>query len=416
MRNVLLLLAALLIAVGVPSGLDGAHIYVVNSVSRTLSKVDTSSGSVNNSFATLGLTPNAICLDADRIYVTCSGDNAVQVLNRSTGAHIRYIPVAPSANPWDVLKVDDHLYVTGLFTNKVYKISLFTNSVVGSLTVGNSPEGLASWNGKLYVANTGGYQNNYAGSSISVIDLQSFSVEASIGVWTNPQYLLAHDGWLHVSCTGNWTSIVGRVDVINLQTLEVEHNIPTGGNPGGLWIAPWGTAYVGDGNDAGTYSYDTQSFTLINGSGSPLMPGAYDAAGNPEMIALLRQNWGSSSILYIRHPDFSAWQQYTLGLLSTDLAVYQEPSANDEAVLPGPGSYLYPNPLRLGDALKVKGMDGQATRITIFDLRGRKVLEREISGKNEIIMPGGTDLVSGVYYYKLESGSGMRSGKLVVLP
>ncbi|MDD3143665.1 MAG: hypothetical protein PHG32_05660, partial [Candidatus Cloacimonetes bacterium] len=168
--------------------ISAAEIFVVNSASRTLSRIDTDSGSVNNSFAQLGLSPNLMDLDAQHIYVVCSGDNAIQVLDRSSGAHLRYLPVAASSNPYDVLKVGDFLYVTGLFTDKVYKLSLQSSSVVGSVEVGVAPEGLCSDGSRLYVCNTGGYQNNYANSSVSVIDLASFSVAATVPTWTNPQY------------------------------------------------------------------------------------------------------------------------------------------------------------------------------------------------------------------------------------
>lgn len=179
----LIVALALLLAL---TALSADVIFVVNSTSRTLSRIDTDSGSVNNSFAQLGLTPNLMDLDEEHIYVICTGDNAVQVLNRFTGAHQRYLPVAPSSNPYDVLKVGDFLYVTGLFTNRVYKLSLQTNSVVKSLEVGAAPQGLCSDGTRLYVCNIGGYYNNYVNSSVSVIDLAFFAVMATVPTWTNP--------------------------------------------------------------------------------------------------------------------------------------------------------------------------------------------------------------------------------------
>ena len=150
------------------------ELFVVNSVSRTLSRIDTETGTVNNTFAQLGLTPNLMDMDDNNIYVVCSGDNAIQVISRFTGNSLYFLPIQASSNPYDVLKVGDYLYVTGLFTNKLYKVSLLTNNVVSSLNVGIAPEGLCSDGSRLYVCNTGGYQFNYSDSSISVIDLNSF--------------------------------------------------------------------------------------------------------------------------------------------------------------------------------------------------------------------------------------------------
>jgi len=135
--------------------LKATEIFVVNSASRTLSRIDTQTGVTNNSFAQLGLTPNLMDVDTDYIYVVCSGDNAIQVIDRASGTHIRYIPVAPSCNPYAVVKSGDFLYVSGLFTDKLYKISLASNTVVGSLSVGIAPEGLCAYQGNLFVCNTG---------------------------------------------------------------------------------------------------------------------------------------------------------------------------------------------------------------------------------------------------------------------
>ena len=57
--------------------LSAAYLYVINSESRTLSRIDTETNEVNNNFAQLGLTANLMDLDADHIWVVCSGDNAI---------------------------------------------------------------------------------------------------------------------------------------------------------------------------------------------------------------------------------------------------------------------------------------------------------------------------------------------------
>ena len=251
LANLLKRIGALLLIVAMQSGLHAADIYVVNSESRTLSHIDSATGTVNNVFCQLGLTPNRFCLDADYIYVVLSGDNAIQMISRQTGQSLRYISIAPSSNPWDVVKVDGYLYVTGLFTDTVYKISLQSYSVVAQISVGTAPEALVAHAGKLYVTNTGGYQNDYANSSVSVIDLESFAVTATIPVWHNPQYLLNIGDEIHVSCTGNWTNLAGKVSIINTLTNTVDHTLDIGGNLGGLWKSPDGIVYLGDGMNSG---------------------------------------------------------------------------------------------------------------------------------------------------------------------
>lgn len=406
----ILLLAVLLELLILPC--LATEILVINSASRTLSRIDTESGTVNNSFAMLGLTPNLMDLDAAYIYVACSGDNAIQLLSRSTGAHIRYIPVAPSSNPYDVLKVGDFLYVSGLFTDKVYKISLQSYSVVGSLNVGVAPEGLCAAEGKLFVCNTGGYAANYAGSSVSVVDLASFSVIGTIPVWANPQYAVLWDGFLHVSCTGNWGDIPGKVDVLDISSLERVQRLDIGGHPGSLWINSAGTAYLGDGMEAGLYSYNADTYQVFHSSANPLNYVAAMVSGNSGLIALLDQNWTSSSVVRTYRSDFTPLGVYNVGLSSSDIVVSSDsPSANDDP-LPVPRSALWPNPARSGAELHLAKALPAGAEIRIYNLRGRMLQKHLLDRSGASFVPEA--LSSGVYLYQIRQGSARSTGKLLI--
>ncbi|HOT40815.1 MAG TPA: YncE family protein, partial [Candidatus Syntrophosphaera thermopropionivorans] len=297
------------------------ELFVVNSVSRTLSRIDTETGTVNNTFAQLGLTPNLIDMDDNNIYVVCSGDNAIQVISRSTGNSLYFLPIQSSSNPYDVLKVGDYLYVTGLFTNKLYKVSLLTNNVVSSLNVGIAPEGLCSDGSRLYVCNTGGYQFNYSDSSISVIDLNSFSVIETIPVWTNPQFACIYGNYLHIACTGNWSNISGKIDIISLEDFSLVQRLDIGGHPGNIWINNFGIAYVGEGMSNALYSYNAHTFEIYHSYQNPINYNAFMVAGNQEIIALLNQNWISNSIITVYDYDFNLLNTFSAGISSTDIMV-----------------------------------------------------------------------------------------------
>jgi len=411
MKSMIWLLLGLWLA-GVITSLPAVEIYVVNSESRTLSRIDSETGVVNNSFALLGLTPNLMELDEDFLYVVCSGDNAVQMLDRSTGAHLRFIPVAASCNPWDVVKAGGYLYVSGLFTNRVYKISLDSFAVVGSLEVGTAPEGLCHYDGKLYVANTGGYQNNYANSSVSVIDLAYFTVTETIAVGTNPQYLMATGGFLHVSCTGNWLDIPGRVDIIDLGTVENIQQIALGGHPNSLWRAPSGIVYVGDGMNTALYSYDAVSYQIYHGAANPLSPAAYAVNGNNDLIALLSSNWGSNSVVYLRHPDLSAWTEYTVGLVGTDIKVAAfNPVGNDDQ-MQSAALRVYPNPLPAGEVLSLDKVGEGQVEFALYNLRGQKLQHAILAGNERSLRL--EQLPAGVYLYRVRCGGSSFQGRLLI--
>ena len=91
----------------------------------------------------------------------------------------------------------------------VYKVDTLTLSVVGRCTVGYQPEEMAVVDGKLYVANSGGYEvlqgRNYD-RTVSVINLKTFTEERRIDVAPNLFRLRADNyGQLWVSSRGDYS-------------------------------------------------------------------------------------------------------------------------------------------------------------------------------------------------------------------
>ncbi len=416
-RRSLPILLILMMSVIYSIDLSAELIYVVNSESRTISRIDTATQQVNNAFASLGYIPNRLVLDEGHIYVVNSGDNAIQMIDRQTGVTIRYIGLGVSVNPWEGIRHDDYLYVTGLFTNRVYKISLQSYTVVADCIVGEAPEGLAVWGDRLYVSNTGGYQSGYANSSVSVIDLDTFSVMQTIPVWFNPQYLIAHDGYIHVSCTGNWTSAFGKVCVIDPQTDTVIQTLDIGGNPGGLWADASGKVWIGDLMNTGVYRYDTNGWSILNGSGNPLSPGGGAVDGGAGFIAVLDSSWGQSGKVYLRHPDFSAWQQYTVGLAPTDLKVYRTTvTVEDHTQIPAV-ILVSPNPAPRGNSIRFTALGDQIRRISIYNLRGQ-LIKQWNSSASEAVWDGcdaqGRLSPGGIYLYRIDGSSAPLNGKILI--
>ncbi len=396
-------------------GLQAQIVYVVNSQSRTLSRIDTISDEVNNSFASLGNTPNKIVVDDEYLWVVCSGDNAVQKLSRIDGSLLANIFIGMSSNPWDAVKHGNYLYVSGLFTGKVYKVDVNSDSVVGSVNVGYAPEGLFVYGDKLYVANAGNYMQNYAGSSVSVIDLHSFTLSGTIPVSANPQYISAHNNRIHVSCTGNWSDIGGAICIIDPVSDSLIETIPLGGTPGCLWMASDVLALVGDSNGAVMYSYNPANFSVLHGADNPLTVGASEIVGNSSMIALLSPVWGSNGIVKLVHPDLSHWKQYTVALMPTDMMLYNPSSANEDLVVAAKALSIYPNPLYMGTKLHISGMNAANGVFSLYNLKGQKVMSHNFLGA-ELVLPGNR-LAEGVYLYRVQSNDGSKinhTGKLVI--
>lgn len=95
---------------------------------------------------------------------------------------------------------------------RVYKVDTLTFQIVDSVTVGYQPEEMAVLDGKLYVANSGGYLLDGSERSVSVVDMESFAEERKIDVASNLHRLRAdgHDQ-LWVTSRGDYWSMPSRL-------------------------------------------------------------------------------------------------------------------------------------------------------------------------------------------------------------
>jgi YVTN family beta-propeller protein len=120
---------------------------------------------------------------AQNAYITNSGDGTVSVINTATNTVVGSITVGN--NPIGVAVTPDgsKVYVTNFLDDTVSVINTATNTVVGSpITVGAHPYGVAVTpdGSKVYVA-------NYNGNSVSVIDTATNTVVGSPIAVGNPE-------------------------------------------------------------------------------------------------------------------------------------------------------------------------------------------------------------------------------------
>ncbi|MBP5499647.1 MAG: YncE family protein [Bacteroidales bacterium] len=91
---------------------------------------------------------------------------------------------------------------------RVYKVDTLTLEKVDSVVVGYQPEEMVIFDGKLYVANSGGYRVPTYDNRIMVIDLTTFKVIKEIEVDINLHRLLADSqGQIWVSTRGNYFDV-----------------------------------------------------------------------------------------------------------------------------------------------------------------------------------------------------------------
>ena len=212
----------------------------------------------------LGNTGNDMALADGKLWVLLNASNQVAVLH------------LPDAKLEKVLEVDSprfivfdgqYAYITSyagavygaeeMVPGKVYRIDR-TNYSVSTVEVGYQPEGLAVLNGKLYVANSGGY-NWMHDNRISVIDVATFKLDKHIEApMTNLFQMAATKDRIWVSsygesswyqdADGNWLSTVSAPQSVVSMTAGGQFTVWDGVHASKMSLS--GNTLVCIGNDA----------------------------------------------------------------------------------------------------------------------------------------------------------------------
>ena len=396
--------------------LNASVLFVLNSGSETLSRIDLETGEVDNAFAALGYMPNRFVCNTQYIYVANSGDNSVQKIDINTGSTITSIYLGTTVNPYDLIIDEDFLYVSGGLSNQVYKVDLVTNEVVDQVAVGGNPAGLAISGDKLYVGNTD-YMTNYANCSVSVIDLADFEVITTIPTATNPQYLLAEGGQIHVSCTGNWINLMGNIQIISVTTDTIIHTIEMGGQCGDLTITPNGTIYVGDAQNVAVYAYDADTWEVMYSSAEPFTPGGSVVEANDTNLAVLGGEWGQNFTVNLYDLDETPLDEYLVGLYAIDMKFQPTvTAANENIIIEVPLINAYPNPFQEYVNFQLNDSRSNILYISIYDIRGRLV--RKIASPANPVWDGkdkfNRPVPTGIYLSRIKTSAGYSQLKRVI--
>jgi len=407
----------------------GAIGFVVNSGSETLSRIDFETGEVNNVFCVLGISPNRVGLTTEFASVVNSSDNNIQKIDINTGNTITNIYIENSSNPYDIIIDENHAYVTGGMINKVYKIDLDTDNVVNSILVGGNPAGMAILNGKLYVGNTD-YGTGYSNCSVSVVDLFTFSVEETIPTEVNPQFLASINGNIHVSCGGDWSTIFGKICIIDPVLNTVTNILDIGGATSNFALMPNNIVYVADGLGSYLYAYDADTFEIIYDSSNPFTPGGTMVTSKEENLFVLGGEWEQNFTVKVFDINENLLNEYTVGQYATDIKIVPEVVSVQEGQFSIPQYNLnnYPNPFNPETTIYFSiTQNFDFVTLEIFNVKGQKVktLHPFPSGSCRIgtryVVWKGTNennqpVASGVYFFNLIiNGNTVASKKCMLL-
>ena len=166
----------------------------------------------------LGDVGNDIKVYGSRLWMVINCSNKVEVADVATAKRIGQVDIP---NCRYLAFHDGYAYVSSFAgpvmgadsqIGLVYKVDTLSLQIVGRVEVGYQPEEMAVLDGKLYVANSGGYMPPVYDNRVSVIDLNTFQVERTIDVAPNLHRCRAdHYGQLWVTSRGNYEDVPAMV-------------------------------------------------------------------------------------------------------------------------------------------------------------------------------------------------------------
>lgn len=169
----------------------------------------------------LGDAGNCIAINNGKVYILTS--KFVEIIDAATCKHIKKLEMN---SPRDIKFYNGNAYVSSYGVMKdvpnykgvVYEINTDLLEVTKEVTVGYQPEEMVIKDNKLYVANSisPDYNNTEYDKNVSVINLDSFTLEKNIEVAINMHRMeIDSKGNIYVSSRGNYFDIPSNLYVID---------------------------------------------------------------------------------------------------------------------------------------------------------------------------------------------------------
>ena len=259
--------------VAAEEGTDARYIYILNEGvwggnDASLDRIAVATGEYQSDvFASkngrgLGDVANDIQIYGRKMYIVVNSSNIVEVLDPDNARSVRQIQLA-GKQPRYLVGHKGYVYIT-CYSDDVLKIDTSTLSVVATCNVGRDPEMLAVIGDTLYTVNSGGLDNPNYDSTVSVVDLATFTEVRKINIGMNPTKMVKIDNnRLMVVCNGNyaycydfdWSANTAVFYRVNLGTLAKESFVLSGSD--GI-VCPYGIAVNKD--NGNIYLTDSQNF------------------------------------------------------------------------------------------------------------------------------------------------------------
>ncbi len=272
----------------------------------------------------LGDVGNDIKIYGNKVYAVINCSNKIEVLDKWTARRIKVIDVPNCrymAFYGDKAYVSSYSGPVAIDPNAeigfVAEIDTATLELTRKVTVGYQPEEMVIHDGKLYVANSGGYRVPNYDHTVSVVDLASFTEIKKIDVGINLHRMqIDKRGDIYVSSRGDYYYTPAALFVLNTQTEKVTHQLNIGasdmcmsGDSLYFYSVEW--SYLTNSNTITYGILDTRTKEIVNnkiitdGTDKKIMI-PYGLQVNPETKEIYiadAQNYVVSGYLYCFSPE-----------------------------------------------------------------------------------------------------------------
>ncbi len=279
----------------IPEGIPKKLLFF-NGLDETLSIIDPENYKIYNNVATTEQAPNHILSRKERVFITNSLSNSIQVFTYKNDkiTQTGRIYLGKDLNPWMIISDGGSrgyipCFVTGdiaiIDLDKLTVIDAYpqTEEVIDRIPTGECPEGGSIINSKLYIANTAWSQDifGFKKGSVTIIDTSTNKVVKTLmiddlsyveGKGSNPQSIIPFPDKkeAHVVCTGIQGENDGKIAIIDTDKDIIKKILYIGGSPGwagGAINHSDKTVYLTGVSGIQAYNYDTGDFFGKNYSG-----------------------------------------------------------------------------------------------------------------------------------------------------
>jgi hypothetical protein len=171
----------------------------------------------------MGDTGNDMGIYGSKLYIVMNNSHVVHVLNRQSGKLLEQIHLHENglgASPRYLAFHAGKVYVSA-FNGYLYQIDTTSLQLENKILLGTNPDQLCVVQNELWVSNSGGL-TTHGDSTISVVDLNSFSELQKIVVGRNPGSIV-YDGTgsVFVVSRGNYADIPSKIVKLDVNTKSV---------------------------------------------------------------------------------------------------------------------------------------------------------------------------------------------------